>query len=217
MEGILDLLNSVIGKAELLVILLIITGVLFILSLILLIITVITLKRQKKVENRIDSFMGPVVSQLNMEKLLVDFVKNSRDVAKTQEDIKAALNAIDDKIDSKIKSSLSEFNNKTEKLEGKTDIINNAIDGIYNTLSYAIQKIGIVRYNPFPDVGGDLSFSLAMLDKTNSGFVMTGIYSRQGSFTYLKPVRKGKGDESDKRYRLSAEETEAVQRAVVAH
>ncbi len=180
MENI-ELINNLFAFAANNTIILCLIGIMFVWSLFLLILIIVVFRRQTKVLNRVEDFMGPIASQLNLEKLLVDFVKKSEAVSKQEEKIISQMKEIDD------------------------------------VLSYTIQKVGIVRYNPFPEVGGDLSFSIALLDRTNSGFVITGIYSRQSSYTYLKPIRKGRGDENDKRYRLSSEETEAVQRAMVAH
>lgn len=64
-----------------------------------------------------------------------------------------------------------------------------------------IQKVAIMRYKAFEDVGSDLSFSIAMLDDKNDGVILTGIYGRQESTTYAKPVDKGIS-----RYDLSEEE-----------
>ncbi|MCD7904691.1 MAG: DUF4446 family protein [Clostridiales bacterium] len=145
------------------------------------IILIAVIIKQNKTSKKIEDFMGSQYSQMNLEKLFVDFIKKSKIVEEQELNILA---------------KMEEVNNK---------------------LTYTLQRIGVVRYNPFSDVGGDLSFSIALLDNTYSGFVITGIYTRQGSFTYLKPVRKGRGDENDKRYRLSKEEAEAVQRAIASH
>ena len=64
-----------------------------------------------------------------------------------------------------------------------------------------IQKVAIMRYKAFEDVGSDLSFSIALLDDKNDGVILTGIYGRQESTTYAKPVDKGIS-----RYDLSEEE-----------
>ena len=72
-----------------------------------------------------------------------------------------------------------------------------------------IQKIGIVRYNAFKDTGSDLSFALAMLDEKNNGVVLNGIYSREMSNIYAKPVENGVS-----KYTISDEEKEAIQRAI---
>lgn len=73
----------------------------------------------------------------------------------------------------------------------------------------SFQKIGLVRYNPFrEEVGGDQSFSLALLDSKNKGFVITSIYSREGSRTYAKPVEGGFS-----KFNLSEEESQALKEA----
>ena len=52
----------------------------------------------------------------------------------------------------------------------------------------AFQKIGIVKYNAFKGMGGNLSFALALLDYTNTGFVLNSVHSREGCYLYLKDV-----------------------------
>ena len=54
-----------------------------------------------------------------------------------------------------------------------------------------VQKIGVVRFNPFRETGGDHRFSLAVLDGTNSGFVVTGLHTRERTRLYLKEIIKG--------------------------
>lgn len=110
-----------------------------------------------------------------------------------------------------------DFVKKSNIVDEQEKKIISKMEEVEEKLTYTIQRVGVVRYNPFSDIGGDLSFSIALLDNTYSGFVITGIYTRQGSFTYLKPVRKGRGDENDPRYRLSKEEAEAVDRAIASH
>ena len=68
-------------------------------------------------------------------------------------------------------------------------------------LKDCIQKVAIMRYKAFENVGSDLSFSIAMLDDNNDGIILTGIYGRQESTTYAKPIDKGIS-----RYDLSEEE-----------
>lgn len=62
-------------------------------------------------------------------------------------------------------------------------------------------KVSIVRYRAFEDVGSDLSYSIALLDNNNNGVILTGIYGRNESTTYAKPIDKGLS-----RYELSDEE-----------
>ncbi len=79
------------------------------------------------------------------------------------------------------------------------------VNNIERTLLQCIQKVGIVRFNAFDNVGSDLSFSIAMLDNSDSGIVISGIYARDSSSTYAKPVTSGKS-----KYTLSAEEIQAI-------
>lgn len=72
-----------------------------------------------------------------------------------------------------------------------------------------IQKIGLLRFNPFKDTGGDQSFILALLNSHETGIVISGLYSRSGTRWYAKRIVDGKGAE----YELSEEEKKAVSQA----
>ena len=83
------------------------------------------------------------------------------------------------------------------------------IGRIKDVLTRTTNKIGIVKYDAFPDVGGKLSFALAMLDESNSGFVLNAIHSREGCYTYVKEIVKG-----ESYIALGSEEKEALRLAV---
>lgn len=70
----------------------------------------------------------------------------------------------------------------------------------------SIHKVGIIRFNPFKDIGGDQSFALALLDGKDSGIVVSSLHTREGTRIYSKPVLKG---ESEK-YTLTEEEKQAI-------
>ena len=76
-------------------------------------------------------------------------------------------------------------------------------------LSRTTNKIGIVKYDAFPDVGGKISFALAMLNEENSGFVLNAIHSREGCYTYIKEIVKG-----ESYIVLGQEEKDALKQAV---
>ena len=82
-------------------------------------------------------------------------------------------------------------------------------NSINSELAKCIKKVSMVRYKAFEDVGSDLSFSVALLDEKNDGFILTGIYGRQESTTYAKPIDKGLS-----RYELSVEEKKVLEDAV---
>ncbi len=82
----------------------------------------------------------------------------------------------------------------------------NRCDTIEENDKYHIQKIGLLRFNPFKDTGGDQSFILAFADAKDSGVVITGLYSRSGLRWYAKRVVEGKGIDHE----LSEEENKAL-------
>lgn len=71
------------------------------------------------------------------------------------------------------------------------------------------QKLGLVRFNPFNETGGDHSFSLSLLDGKNNGWVMTGLHTRERTRLYVKPIKALKSE-----YELSDEEEKAINKAV---
>lgn len=71
-----------------------------------------------------------------------------------------------------------------------------------------IQKFGLVRFNPFDEIGGDQSFSLCLLDGTDSGFILTALHTRDRTRVYTKPIQNGKS-----KYELSAEEKKSLAEA----
>lgn len=83
------------------------------------------------------------------------------------------------------------------------------IEDIKENLLVAVQKVGIVKYDAFNEMGGKLSFALAMLDKENTGFVINSMHSREGCYTYIKEIIKG-----ESYIQLGEEEKEAVDKAV---
>lgn len=73
-------------------------------------------------------------------------------------------------------------------------------------ISSCIQKIGLVRYNAFKDVGSDLSFAVALLDREDNGVVLNGLYGSESSNIYAKPIKNGMSS-----YQLSDEEAYALE------
>ncbi|BCX14610.1 MAG: hypothetical protein KatS3mg088_293 [Patescibacteria group bacterium] len=71
------------------------------------------------------------------------------------------------------------------------------------------QKLGLVRFNPFNETGGDHSFSLSLLDGKNNGLVMTGLHTRERTRLYVKPIKALKSE-----YELSTEEEKAINKAI---
>ena len=76
---------------------------------------------------------------------------------------------------------------------------------LYKKLASTFQKVGIVKYDAFNQMGGQLSFSLALLDENNSGFILNCVHSTEGCYSYTKEIRNGLCDIS-----LGEEEREAL-------
>ena len=76
---------------------------------------------------------------------------------------------------------LIEANNKNE-----TDI-----QEIEKKMKYCYQKVGVVKYDAFNEMGGKLSFSMALLNEANDGFIINAMHSREGCFTYIKDIVGG--------------------------
>lgn len=126
---------------------------------------------------------------------------------------------------------LSHYNNLVRGASGKTlktlleevlagqqltrkdlDLLRSRCDKIEKDSLLHVQKIGLLRFNPFKDTGGDQSFILAFLDANNTGVVLSGLYSRSGTRWYTKRVVEGKGTEHE----LSEEEKQAIKEAKLA-
>ena len=85
-----------------------------------------------------------------------------------------------------------DINNYMERiieLEKALSETNTYCNQIEKQVKNCVQKVGIVRYNAYKDSGKDLSFAVALLDEKNNGVVFNGIYSREMSNIYAKPVR----------------------------
>ena len=84
------------------------------------------------------------------------------------------------------------------------------IEDLKKKTKSCVQKIAITRYKAFEDIGSDLSFSIAMLDENNDGFVMNSVHSTDGSYCYTKVIQNGEcelslGDEEAKAIRMAME------------
>lgn len=94
-------------------------------------------------------------------------------------------------------------------LQGETKDLYKALEEVKHEGRLHVQRIGLVRFNPFADTGGSQSFTFAILDGQNNGLVMTSLYARSGHRWYIKEVVGGKGKE----LALSREEQAAVKKA----
>lgn len=111
-----------------------------------------------------------------------------------------------------IEEDLENYMYRVERVERQNAEIISYCKNLDDEVAKCIQKVGMVRYSAFKDTGSDLSFAVAMLDEKNDGVVFNGIYSREMSNIYAKPVKNGVSE-----YTLSEEEKEAIRRAIEAN
>ena len=80
---------------------------------------------------------------------------------------------------------------------------------LYKNMEHAFQKIGLIKYDAFQQMGGKLSFSLALLDENNNGFILNSVLSTEGCYTYTKEIKNGECAIS-----LGEEEQQALDMAI---
>ena len=107
--------------------------------------------------------------------------------------LEASLGAYLDKVDG-VTRGLADVTTRTATLER---------DG-----RHAFQRVGLVRYNPFEETGGNQSFALALLDADGNGWVLSSLHARSGTRIYAKTIASGKSEAA-----LSTEEADAIRQA----
>lgn len=106
------------------------------------------------------------------------------------------------------KSFIRKMNQIDRLYEAKEDH-EHSIEFLKKNFNVIFSKYGVEKYDAFEDVGGKLSFALALLDKDNSGLILNAVHSRDNCFLYLKEIVKG-----ESYVMLSQEEVEALRKAV---
>jgi len=104
--------------------------------------------------------------------------------------------------------NLEEILSRFNVLQENFAKLSQELENLKKESKFFFKKIGVLRYNPFKEVGGDQSFSIALLDGNDSGVVITSLFSRDGNRVYGKSIKNGKSENI-----LSDEEKEAIIRA----
>lgn len=114
------------------------------------------------------------------------------------------------------KSGERDIRKKFEEILGQLDNFRSDLGNLKSDLkgfeedsASHIQKVALLRFNPYGDTGGDQSFAIALLNRKKSGFVLTSLHARSGTRIFAKPVLEGKG-----KYELSKEEIEVLKKAL---
>ena len=101
---------------------------------------------------------------------------------------------------------------KFAELEEIADLVKSneeKIQNIYKKMESHYQKVGIVKYDAFHEMGGDLSFALTMLDENNNGWIFNAMHSREGCYTYIKEIVRG-----ESYIELAEEERKCLEKAI---
>lgn len=99
--------------------------------------------------------------------------------------------------------------NEVDSLIESNDENMKNIETLFKDMKFTYQKMGLIKYDAFHEMGGKLSFSLAMLDVRDNGFIINAMHTREGCYTYIKEIVDGNSI-----IVLSEEEQEALNRAM---
>jgi hypothetical protein len=110
---------------------------------------------------------------------------------------------------SSLENDIASLYEDNQSIKIKTNDNRSSIHKLDNEFDHAYQKLGIVKYDAFRQVGGQLSFSLALLNRQNDGFVINSVHSTDGCYVYTKEIKNGKCATT-----LGEEETKALETAM---
>jgi hypothetical protein len=108
-----------------------------------------------------------------------------------------------------LEQTLRDYIQRMDRADQTVGALSSRASQLERKSAASVQHVGVVRFNPFPDKGGDQSFAVALLDDHSDGVVFTGLHSRADSRIYAKPVVGGTST-----YALTDEEKEAIMRAM---
>lgn len=147
-----------------------------------------------------------IIFIVNIILLIGILVSNAR-INKINKSTKEFMRKLGDGKD--IKEDINNYMERIIELEKAVSETNTYCNGLEQQMKNCFQKIGVVRYNAYKDAGNDLSFAVALLDEKNNGIVFNGIYSREMSNIYAKPIVNG-----ESKYTLIDEEKQALRKAI---
>jgi len=104
-----------------------------------------------------------------------------------------------------LEGMMQEYLNQVNEISKRSKNNEAEIKKVKEQLKKCVQKVGLIRYNAYNDTGSDLSFTMALMDQEENGVVVNGLYSRESSSIFAKPLAKG-----ETKYNLSAEEIQAI-------
>lgn len=108
-----------------------------------------------------------------------------------------------------IEDLLKKYAKDVDKSLLQIDELAGFVAKLHKTQKLALSKVALVRYNPFGDTGGDQSFCLAILDHTDSGYIISAVHARTGTRVYAKDIFDG-----ESKHHMSKEEAKALKEAM---
>ena len=154
---------------------------------------------------RTDTFLI-ILFTLNIILLICSIISNVR-IKNIRKSSKEFMRKLGDGKD--LGEDLNKYMDRVTNLEQELSNTNSYTKQLDKRINSCIQKVGIVKYDAYKDATSNLSFAIALLNDSNDGVVLNGIYSREMSNIYAKPISNGKSD-----YTMTKEENEAVLKAM---
>ena len=120
--------------------------------------------------------------------MLVLLIINMNNISKMKKNYRVFMNG---KTAMNLEDSMLERFEEIDKLDSLTRQHTAEIEAIKEEMLSVYKKVGIVKYDAFNEMGGKLSFALCMLDKSNNGYIINAMHSREGCYTYIKEIIRG--------------------------
>ena len=158
--------------------------------------------------NNYSSYILLILAVINLI-LILSIIMNRIKLNKLSKKYQTLMNSFKNK---QIEDVIEDYYKQVKEVVDKNDMIEQKLNRFEGNLQLCIQKVGVVRYNAFDNVGSNLSFAIALLDAKDDGLIINGVYSRESSATYSKPIIGGQS-----KYTLSAEEMQALELAKRNH
>ncbi len=112
--------------------------------------------------------------------------------------------------DRDIRKKFAEIITEVENFRGELKDLEEGVAYFEKSGLKHVQRVALLRFNPYQETGGDQSFTIALLDGLGDGFVVTSLHARSGTRVFAKPIKMGRGV----RYQLSSEEEEVLRKAL---
>lgn len=119
------------------------------------------------------------------------------------------LSAFRPEMPASLQTTVERESRRLDELTLQVNAVSGRLPSVESRSTVALQRVGIVRFNPFEDTGGQQSFAVALLDARGTGFVISSLHSRQATRIYMKQITSGKSDTT-----LGDEEAQAIRQAL---